>query len=403
MKTLIIRAVWQPKPGSISHARDIEGVRAQQGNRVWINPAVTVEEMPDNYFPGPGQVLIKTRACGLCGSDIAMANKDDQGYVLYPYMMSSPIVPGHEPSGTVAAIGKKVKKFRVGDPVTAQCVINCFSCSMCKQGRYDECERNEERGFTVNGACAEYFLADERHVYSLEKLASRFSGARLYLAGSTIEPLAGTYKALKDHGIENIEPRIRRKGTALVIGAGPIGIAAMLNLAGLGIKRVIMAEVSAERIQHARRLGANLVINSALTPLAETVLDATHGNGVLLVFEATGALKPKRSEEKINLWEEIMTLFLKQRERPRLIFFGQSKENLSFNPQLFIQRYAVFTGSHGHCGVWAEVINHVAKGHITDPSQMITRTIALSEAPKWLARLKTDKQELKVAITDFAN
>lgn len=402
MQTLVINAEWRSRKGTQAHPRDIKGIRAQQGSRVWTHPQLSIQSSPVPE-PGPREVLIETKACGLCGSDVALGNEDSQGYVYYPYMMSSPIVPGHEPSGVVAAVGKGVTNFRVGDFVTAQCVINCFDCSMCKRGRYDECEYNEERGFTVDGACTEYFLADERHVHSLAPLLKCFSDEKLFLAGSVVEPLTGTFKALKENGVYQISPRDREKGTALVVGAGPIGIAAMLNLRAIGFGTILVAEISKYRQEHAIKLGADSIIDTAHESLSDFVLDATDGEGVMVTFEATGALRPKMPDEKQNLWEELIKIFTRQKEQPRLVFFGQSKLDIPINPQLFIQKYAVFTGSHGHTGVWPEVIDLVAEGRIEDPTRMITRTIPLSEAPHWLKRLKQETQELKVTITDFAH
>lgn len=393
MEAVVIRATWQPKEGFALHWRDIEGKRAQMANKVWRHPRVNLENWPDPKLTSKS-VLIKTMACGLCGSDVALANEDSSGYVSYPYMMSSPIIPGHEVSGRVVAVGKKVDRIIPGDPVTVQCVINCFYCSMCKYGRYDECEINEELGFTVNGGCAEYFVVREDYVYSLEKLSRRFGKEKLYLVGSLIEPLTGTYKALKDHGIFQIDFRVRKKGAALVLGAGPIGISAMLNIKAFGIGKVIISEPSLERREYAKLLGADVVLDPVSVPLAETVLEITKNYGVLFVFEASGALNEK-------VWSELYSLFNKQKERPRLIFFGQSKKDLTINPQLFIQRYAVFTGSHGHCGVWEEVIDKVASGEIADPSPMITRKISLAEAPLWLKNLATTKNELKVTACNF--
>ena len=401
MKALVVESEWVPRNGTSEHHRDIEGVRAQQGSRVWMHPRISVQSLPDPE-PRPGEVLIKARACGLCGSDVAMVSADSEGYVLYPYMMSSPIVIGHEPSGEIVATGKHVRDFRVGDPVTAQCVINCFTCSMCRKSRYDECEHNEERGFTVNGACAEYFVADARHVHSLTPLVHLFSDEKLYSTGSVIEPLAGTYKALKESGVDKIPIEDLKEGSALVIGAGPIGIAAMMNLQALGFGTVLVAEISPERMAHVDSLGG-VSIDSLRSSFAEHILHVTAGRGVLVVFEASGALKAKKDPQERNLWEEIRTLFDRQKEQPRLIFFGQSKEDIPINPQLFIQKYAILTGSHGHTGVWPDVIQMVAQGCIEDPTRMITKKISLSEVPEVLRHLQHEKHEMKITITDFTH
>lgn len=402
MKAVVIESLWSPRSDSCAHPRDIEKRRAQQGSRVWIKPRVSIQSLPTPESSYK-EVLIQTKVCGICGSDVAMANTDSDDYVHYPYLMSSPNVPGHEVAGVVVAIGRDVTKFQVGEPVAPQCVINCGHCSACKDSRYDECEYVEERGFTVDGGHAEFFIAEERHVHSLLPLTKNFSDDALFRAGSILEPLTGTYLAIKNNGVEAIARNRLEAGAALVIGSGPIGITAMMNLRALGLGKIIVADIAPERRKHAMDLGADMVIDPQSDHLAEAVLTATNENGVLVVFEATGALKPRSSAHKRNLWDEVWTLFEKQREQPRLIFFGQSKEDITINPQLFIQRYAIFTGSHGHTGVWPEVIRLVAEGKIPNPAQMITREIALGEVPKWLKYLKTHREELKVSVTDFAH
>lgn len=399
---MVIESSWNSRQGFLPHPRNIEGRRAQQGNRVWKNPRILIQTLPTPE-PSHNEVLIQTKVCGICGSDVAMANTDSDGYVHYPYMMSSPIVIGHEVTGIVVAVGKGVTKFQPGDPVAPQCVINCGHCRACKSRHHDDCEHVEERGFTVHGGHAEFFLAEERHVHSLAPLTKQFTDDNLFRAGSILEPLTGTYLAIKNNGVNTVTHKRREKGTALVIGAGPIGIAAMMNLRALDIGRIIVADIALERRTQALTLGADAVIDPQSDNLTESVLATTNGEGALVVFEATGALKKRRNSKEQNLWDALWTLFEKQEAQPRLIFFGQSKENIGFNPQLFIQRYAVFTGSHGHCGVWPAVIRLVAEGKIPNPSAMITREIALSEAPAWLTHLSTDRNEVKVSVTDFTH
>jgi len=402
MKALVIESSWGPRQGFLPHPRNIEGKRAQQGSRVWKNPRTSIQTF-STPEPVHKEVLIQTKVCGICGSDVAMANTDSDDYVHYPYMMSSPIVIGHEVTGIVAAVGKSVTEFQPGDPVAPQCVINCGHCRACKSRRHDDCEHIEERGFTVHGGHAEFFLAEERHVHSLLPLTKRFSDDELFRAGSILEPLTGTYLAIKNNGVNVVSRKRREKGTALVIGAGPIGIAAMMNFRALDIGQIIVADIASQRRTQALALGADFVINPQTDDLTEAILSDTDGDGVLVTFEATGALRPRRKKYERNLWDDLWALFEKQKAQPRLIFFGQSQESISFNPQLFIQRYAVFTGSHGHCGVWPTVIRMVAEGKIPDPSRMITCEIALTEAPKWLARLPTDRNEVKVSVTDFSH
>ena len=388
MKAVEIRSVWYPRAGSEAHPRDVEKVRAQQGSRVWLQPTAALVRVQRPQLRDT-EVLIRVRACGLCGSDVAMASQDKDGYARYPFMMRSPIIPGHEFSGEVVLAGSDAKKHKpwleIGVPVTAECVEFCGKCDFCTNNMPDSCPTAEERGFTVSGAMAEYCVADARHVHSLAELASRYQGQDLFVAGSLLEPLAGVYKAL--------EPAAVGGGTLLIIGAGPIGLAALCAAPALKFAKVLVAEVWRERRVRANRMGADLAFCPVAQKLSQVVLDATRGRGADVVFEASGYAEKN--------WEELCRLWDRQSVPSHLVFFGQSRATLPLDPQRHIQKFLRISGSHGHSGVWPEVIAHVSTGTIK-PFPMVTRTISLNEAPEWFERLQTDKSECKVTITDFS-
>src|SRR3989344_1866244 len=389
MQAVEIRSVWYPRAGSEVHPRDVEKIRAQQGSRVWMQPTASLirtkrPELRDT------EVLIRVRACGLCGSDVSMAAQDHDGYARYPFMMRSPIIPGHEFAGEVVDMGSRAAEKRSwlkrGVPVTAQCVLNCGACDNCLNGEFDSCIAGEELGFTRNGGMAEYCAVDARHVWSLLPLSDHYrTEDQLYLAGSLIEPMAGVFKGLNmvewGHG-----------DTLLIIGAGPIGLSALLVAQALRFGNILVAEVWRERRVKANRLGASHSFCPLAHKLSDVVLELTGGRGADVVFEASGYAEKN--------WDELNVLWRRQKADPRMVFFGQSKKELPFNPQLPIQRYAKFVGSHGHTKVWYSVIRMVGAGRI-NPLPMITRTISLQEAPEWLKRLQTDKSECKVTITEF--
>lgn len=396
MKALEIDATWDPRPGTADHQRDIPGFRAQTGSRAWRNPIVRLVKKPRPKVQKPSELLIKVRACGLCGSDVHMVDQDEQGYMKYPFMVRSPHTPGHEFSGEVVNFGSDVIRFRpelahIGAPVTTQCVMPCMSCAACADGDLDNCTFVDERGLTEDGGMAEYCVVDMRHTWLLEGLTRHYKDEDLFVAGSLIEPLTGVYKAWSDDGIE----LTRNQGQAvLVLGAGPIGLAATLVAQAIGAGDIFVAEISEGRRAQARNIGATYVFDPRAEPISEVVLEKTKKDGAYAVFEATGHAEAA--------WQELGTMWNRQVLVPRITFFGQSRKELSFDPQMFVQRFAVFTGMHGHTKVWRPAINMVAAGRI-NPLALSTKRIKLSQAPEWLTKLKTDKEEAKVTITDFAS
>lgn len=363
-------------------------VKTRTASQVLRNPKIEVVD--DLALPevGPTDILIRVRTCGMCGSDVAMASEDEKGFVRYPFMMSSLIVPGHEFAGEVAEMGSIVHEYwpalEIGDPVTAQCVLNCGFCPPCKIGKFDLCENGDELGFTRNGAMAEYCVVDMRHVWSLKPLQDTFHGEDLFVAGSLIEPHAGVYKAITEKGVQPGKD-------VFIIGAGPIGLAALSVYRALGAGNIFVAELSENRRGLAQKLGAH-VFDPTIVSIEETILNHEGSVGVSAIFEAAGVAERN--------WPAIISLVEQSPPGVHIIFFGQSKQPVEINPQLFIQRYTEISGSHGHTKVWPTVIELFAAGRI-NPLAMTTRHISLDEAPHWIEELATNKEEAKVTITRF--
>lgn len=356
-------------------------------------PRISVAEVPDPKV-GPYDVLISPLACGLCGSDVAMITADETGFVRYPFMMANKIIPGHEFSGIAEDFGSKVKTYwpelRRGELVTAQCVLPCGLCAACKEGTTDSCLFGNELGFTRNGALAEWCTVNMRQVWSIESLRPNYGTLRAAaLAGSMIEPHAGVYKAIRASGFHPGHD-------VLVIGLGPIGLAAINTFRALGAAGIFGYDPSPTRQDIARALGASVASGPQKFSLYDFVSTYTQHKGVATMFEASGVAEKN--------WTDIERLLIAGPSHAKFIFFGQSRETLSVNPQPFIQKFITFMGSHGHTNVWQEVINLFARGRI-DPMKIITSISILDDVPQWLGTLQTDKTEGKITclVSDDAH
>ncbi len=392
MKAARLFLDWAPREGYQPGPREVKGSRAQEGNKFWRNPQVQIVQEPVPEM-GPTDVLIKVKACAICGSDVLMADSDDAGYTRYGYLMSNGVTIGHEFSGEIVAMGEGVAElqrktgkeiFRIGTPVTAQCVVNCGLCEKCKEGEFDECWLTEERGFSIDGAMAEYAVANLRHIYSLDDLRQKYQEEELFLAGALIEPLAGVYKALVD-----IAGGLSPGDSAVVIGGGAIGLSGIALLKAIGASTVILSEFSAQRREIGEALGADYTFDPREENLAEAVLRLTGGTGAKIYFEAAGVAA--------SISSDIDYLFRVGEAGSKLVLMGHGEENATVCTETLIGKYNVIVGSHGHSGVWRNVIKMVAAGLI-DPKKMITRKITLDEAPEWLTTLRTNKDEAKVMI-----
>ena len=288
MKSVTLFADWDPRPNFTLGSKDIEGKLTYLGSKVWRNPEVKVmeKEVPE---PGPTEVLIRVRACGICGSDVHMFQADGDGYILYPGLTAFPATLGHEFSGEVEAAGSQAlnkrtgKPFQKGEAVTAEEMFWCASCRPCADGYPNHCEALQELGFSTDGAFAEFVKIDSRYVWSIEPLRSLYKGEDLFTAGSLVEPTSVAYNAVIERG-----GGIRAGDNVVILGGGPIGLAACAILRRSGAASVILSEPSKERAELGMKMGATHVVNPFEKDPAERILSITEGQGAKLYLEATG-------------------------------------------------------------------------------------------------------------------
>jgi alcohol dehydrogenase, propanol-preferring len=204
--------------------------------------------------PGPGQVLIRMEASGLCHTDIHAAQGD------WPVKPTAPFTPGHEGVGIVAATGPGASLHAVGDRVAIAWLASaCGHCSYCISGWETLCESQQNSGYSVDGAWAEYAVADDNYVVTVPRELLPVDAAPLTCAGVT------TFKAVK---VSRIQPG----ETAVVFGIGGLGHLA-LQYARLSGARVIAVDLVDDKLKLARELGADHVINAAETDPVAAIRD----------------------------------------------------------------------------------------------------------------------------------
>jgi len=389
MQGVTLVADWDPKPGFKLGAKDIEGRQTYLGSLVWRNPRFEMREY-DIPTPADDEVLIEIKACGICGSDVHMAQADEQGYIFYPGLTGFPSILGHEFSGVVVEAGRKAfdkrtnKPFKGGEPVTSEEMLWCAQCKPCADGQPNHCERLDELGFNVNGAYTRYIVVPARTVWSLESLRAHYTGSNLFVAGSLVEPTCVAYNAVIERG-----GGIRPGDRVVILGAGPVGIAACAILKRAGASQVIVSETQTNRAEMALRLGADYWVNPAREDFADRVLEITGGMGADLFMEATGL--PERVYPGIErvIWEG-RTL------NSRVVVTARAEAKMPVTGEVLQVRRASIIGAQGHSGHgnFPRVIECMATG--MDMTPMSTKKISLAEVAENVLRLQTDRSEVKI-------
>lgn len=389
MPGVTLIADWTPKPGFKLGAKDIEGRQTYLGSQVWRNPRFEIREYPIPT-PGPEEVVLEVKACGICGSDVHMAQAGTDGYIFYPGLTGFPSILGHEFSGVIVEAGKKArdkrtnKPFKGGEAVTSEEMLWCGQCKPCADGQPNHCEQLDEVGFNVNGAYTRYIVLPARTIWSLEPLRGRYKDDDLFVAGSLVEPTSVAYNAVIERG-----GGIRPGDRVVILGAGPVGIAACAILKRAGASKVIISETQQERADMALKLGADCHVNPAKEDFAERVLEITEGMGADLFMEATGLPEIVYPGIERVIWEGRTLL-------STVVVTARAEAKMPVMGEVLQVRKARIVGAQGHSGHgnFPRVIDCMASG--MDMTPMSTKKVNLEELPENVLKLQTDRSECKV-------
>lgn len=230
---------------------------------------VRIEEVPEPRPPRRGEVLIEVTRAAICGTDAAE-------YASGPHLIppGTSLVLGHEFTGTVVAAGDDADGLRTGTRVVPGAGMWCGECEACRSGRTNLCRSYYTLGLQADGGLAEYALAPSRMCVPVPDACADEAAAMA-------QPLAVALHALRRGRVEAGE-------SVLVLGVGGIGAFVVAAAKARGATPLIAADVRAERLATARRLGADAAVNSASCDLVASVRELTDGDGAALVVEATG-------------------------------------------------------------------------------------------------------------------
>lgn len=238
-------------------------------------------------------VLIRVKECGICGSDL--------GILEGRHPSKPPVILGHELSGEVAAVGRAVANVVPGDHVVVDPNLSCGMCVPCRLGRRNMCHNMVEMGITRDGGFAELMVAPDTFTYRVDPKLS-------WQAGALIEPLSCVV-----HGFWR--SRVKPDETAVVYGAGPMGLLWVALLKRAGVRKIMSVELSQSRSEAARKLGAHVTIDPAREDPVAAVMRETGGGGADVAVEMIGRGETVESAAKaVGIGGRVVIMGVARRE-----------------------------------------------------------------------------------------
>jgi len=371
MKALVLDGVWDPESGYDLSERELKERTAMDASSVWRNPQLRVEdrERPD---PGPREVLIAVEYVGVCGSDVAFVETDDEGYVHYSAYASLPNVLGHEFVGRVVETGDETRTVAPGDLVTAEVTDYCGRCEMCHNGFPGHCEYFEQLGFTRPGAAAEYVAVPEKLCWDVSGLSRAYDDEDdLLRAAATVEPSTITY-----YGLFGRAEGLRPGDFYAFHGLGPIGLTGMNVARAAGAGKVFGFELGDRRRQIAHELGFEHVYDPREVDPVEVIADVTDGWGVDVHVETAGAV-----DATYPIIDETLA------ETGTVVHVSNAGEPAPVDTRAYQANAAQLYGTEGHTGdrIFQGVIRLMAAGHL-DNCPLVTSTYDLADADEAVHR-----------------
>jgi threonine dehydrogenase-like Zn-dependent dehydrogenase len=317
------------------------------------NSTVVMEEFPVPE-PGHGQVLVQVKASTICGSDIRAiyhehVGKGPEGY--------QGVIAGHEPCGQIVAEGPGLRRFNTGDRVIIYHISGCGVCNDCRRGYMISCTSPHRAayGWQRDGGMAPYILADEKDLVVLPDELSYIDGAQVACGFGTV------YEGLEKTGISGND-------AVLVVGLGPVGLAALMLAKALGANKLIGIDVVEERMALATQLGlARHVLKAGPNNVAE-VRELTGGHGVERAVDASGNDKGR------------LTAIQATRKWGRIVFIGEgSTVNFQPSPDIIHDQKTIYGSWVTSIWLMEELVERLVRWDI-HPEDLVTHRFSLEQA-----------------------
>jgi L-iditol 2-dehydrogenase len=332
--------------------------------------AVELREVPYPDALGEGEVLLASRAVGVCGSDIHQYHNTQSWHV------DVPVILGHEFCGVVASVPKGLTGLKEGDKVTSETAARiCGQCIYCRTGEYNLCPRRRGFGYGLNGAMAEFVKVPARCLHHLPDAVS-FEKAAL------IEPCCVAYNATC------VKADVRPGGTVLILGPGPIGLLSLCfaKLSGASWVGVAGLKKDQQRLTLAKTLGADHTMDGGEGDTLEFIRSLGDGLGVDVVIDASG------HSSSLQLAITVV------RPAGQIVKVGWGPQPLGFSLDPLVQKAVRLQGSFSHnFPMWETVIALIASGKI-DPTALVGRVEPLANWRVCFDEMATGKAVKNVLV-----
>ena len=307
---------------------------------------------------GNGELLLRIRACGICGSDI-------HGFDGSSGRRIPPLIMGHEAAGVVEQVGLGVKRFSPGDRVTFDSMISCGHCTFCRKGNGNLCNTRRVLGvscddYRQHGAFAELISIPEHIVY-------RIPDELTFQQAALVEPVSVAVHAV------NLTP-VELGQSAVVIGCGTIGLFCLQSLRAAGCGTLLAVDPDETRRERAVRIGADEAFDPRTTDVVAAVAERTGGQGADLALEAVGATDPVNTAIAVVRKGGVVTLV------------GNVSPSIDFPLQSVVTREIRMIGTCGANGEYPECLELMSR-RIIDVDPLITAVDPLTTGPSWFDRL----------------
>lgn len=319
------------------------------------NSTVEFREVPIP-IPGHGQVIVKTKASTICGSDIRAIYREHLGKGPEGYQN---VIAGHEPCGQIVEVGEGMRRFKKGDRVIVYHISGCGVCYDCRQGYMISCtsELRAAYGWQRDGSMAPYILCDEKDLVLLPDELTYADGAQVACGFGTV------YEAIEKVGVSGND-------AVLVVGLGPVGMATLMLAKAMGATKLIGIETNEERIELCKELG---ILDHGFTPSAtvvEEIKALTGGHGVERAFDCSANDQGRATAVRAT------------RKWGKIAFVGEGG-SVTFNPsEDMLHDQKTIYGSWV-TSIWKmeDLVEHLVRWNI-HPEDLITHRFSLDDADK---------------------
>jgi len=321
-------------------------------------------DVPDPEV-GPDDVLVRVKACAICGSDV-------HGFTGKTGRRLPPLVMGHEAAGVVAATGRNATAFRPGDRVSFDSTVYCNRCPACRQGQINRCQSRQVLGVSIpefkrHGAMAEYVAVPWW-------IAFKIADGLAFTHAALLEPTSIAVHAAN-------RSAVREGDTVLILGAGTIGLLAIQAARLKGAAQIIACDINDFRLRIAKALGADVTVNTTEANSLAHILGHTEGRGADVSFEAVGLAETFRlAASALKLGGQVVAI-------------GNVRRDVEINLQELVSRELSFTGSCASSGELRSCAGLIASGRI-QVEPLISEVLPLKDGPRAFERLLKAKEDL---------